>query len=78
MPNAVPVVAEYSGPTTMAPITNICEFVMIPTATMRPAIIKRLKRLETGAPVERINQVTRDIGRADHANVEHHLGKPCS
>lgn len=37
--------AAYSGPTTMAPTIRICEFVKIPTAAMRLAIVRRVYQL---------------------------------
>ena len=38
-------IAAYSGPTTMAPTTRICEFVKMPTAAMSPAIVSRTNQL---------------------------------
>ena len=32
-------IAKYSGPTTMAPTTRICELVRMPTAAISPAMI---------------------------------------
>ena len=45
MPRATAMIAPYSGPTTMAPTTRICELVRIPTAAMSPAITSRTKKL---------------------------------
>jgi len=36
-PSATPMIALYSGPTTMAPTIRICELVSSPTAPIRPA-----------------------------------------
>jgi hypothetical protein len=38
---ATAMIALYSGPTTMAPTTRICELVKMPTAAMRPAAVNR-------------------------------------
>jgi hypothetical protein len=35
-------IALYSGPTTMAPTTRICEFVRMPTAAMSPATVRSM------------------------------------
>ena len=42
MPSATPMIALYSGPTTMAPTTRIWELVRMPTAAIRPAMIRRM------------------------------------
>ncbi len=38
-------IAEYSGPTTMAPTIRIWEFVKMPTAAISPAIVSRANQL---------------------------------
>ncbi len=45
MPSETLMIAAYSGPTTIAPTTRICEFVKIPTAAMRPAIASKPNQL---------------------------------
>jgi hypothetical protein len=42
MPSAVAMIAKYSGPTTMAPMTRICELVRMPTAPMIPAMMSSM------------------------------------
>ena len=46
IPRAVPSMALYSGPTTMAATIRICELVRMPTAAMRPAAISSMKKLK--------------------------------
>ena len=41
-PSATPMIALYSGPTTMAPTTRIWELVRMPTAPISPAMISRM------------------------------------
>ena len=43
--SATLMIAAYSGPTTMAPTTRICEFVKMPTAAMSPAMASRTNQL---------------------------------
>ena len=45
MPKATLMIAEYSGPTTMAPTTRIWEFVKMPTAAISPAIARSENQL---------------------------------
>ena len=42
MPSATPMIALYSGPTTMAPTIRICELVRMPTAPISPARASRM------------------------------------
>jgi hypothetical protein len=42
MPSAMPMMALYSGPTTITPTMRICELVRMPTAPMSPAIASRM------------------------------------
>ena len=42
MPSATPMIALYSGPTTMAPTMRICELVRMPTAPISPAMASRM------------------------------------
>jgi hypothetical protein len=42
-PSATPMIALYSGPTTIAPTIRICELIRIPTAPISPAIVSRTK-----------------------------------
>ncbi len=44
-PRATAMIALYSGPTTIAPTTRICEFVRIPQAPISPANTSRPKKL---------------------------------
>ncbi len=46
MPSATPMIALYSGPTTMAPTIRIWELVRMPTAPIRPAMVE--EDVETG------------------------------
>jgi hypothetical protein len=45
MPSATLMIAEYSGPTTMAPTIRIWEFVKMPMAAISPAIVSRMNQL---------------------------------
>jgi hypothetical protein len=40
-PSAAAMIAKYSGPTTIAPMTRIWELVRIPTAAISPAMTSR-------------------------------------
>jgi hypothetical protein len=42
MPTATPMMALYSGPTTIAPTMRICELVRMPTAPISPASTSRM------------------------------------
>ena len=47
-------IALYSGPTTMAPTTRICELVRIPTHAINAAMTSRTKKLGAYTPPARI------------------------
>ena len=44
-PSATAMIAAYSGPTTIAPTTRICELVKMPQAPIRPAKTSSVKKL---------------------------------
>src|ERR1700722_3131757 len=54
MPSAVAMIAPYSGPTTIAATMRICELVRMPTAPIRPAMTRRVKKLSGYWPSARI------------------------
>jgi len=45
IPRATAMIALYSGPTTIAPTTRICELVRMPQAPISPANTSRAKKL---------------------------------
>jgi hypothetical protein len=45
IPSAAPMIALYSGPTTIAPTMRISELVRMPTAPISPAIASKTKKL---------------------------------
>jgi hypothetical protein len=45
MPSATPMIALYSGPTTMAPTIRMSELTRIPTAPISPAMASSTKKL---------------------------------
>ncbi len=54
MPSAAPMIALYSGPTTMAPTMRMSELVRMPTAPISPAMASRTKKLGGYTAMDRI------------------------
>jgi hypothetical protein len=57
-PSATAMMALYSGPTTIAPTTRICEFVRMPQAPISPANTSSVKKLGGYSASERIRAST--------------------